>query len=152
MLQKRLKNYEIWHTRPNQHKKQLNSSKFLYFRQLPDEAKEVINTNIREFEVKKAELDREVTTKFVQILIEHKNGNCSWEITLHFLLLCSVRIPSRLKDIKVKLFRLEKGTTHQMILSYWQRRCAWLWCKWLISHVVRDHSRKEFYSRISSKI
>jgi catenin alpha len=30
------------------------------FKQLPDEAKEVINTNIREFEVKKAELDREV--------------------------------------------------------------------------------------------
>jgi len=30
------------------------------FKQLPDEAKELINTNIREFEVKKAELDREV--------------------------------------------------------------------------------------------
>ena len=55
----------------------LTLPKSLYFRQLPDEAKEVINTNIREFEVKKAELDREVTTKFVQILIEHKNGNCS---------------------------------------------------------------------------
>ena len=42
----------------------MNRDILLYLsRQLPDEAKEVINTNIREFEVKKAELDREVKFK-----------------------------------------------------------------------------------------